>query len=94
MPFCLQCHATPVPERAGLSRQDGVGCESCHGPARRWISIHYLSDWSGKSVQEKRRFGMLPTKDLVSRAEACVDCHVGSVHAQVDHDLIAAGIHG
>src|SRR5262249_35640911 len=40
---CLACHATPGAERAALPqvvREDGIGCESCHGPAERWLGPH------------------------------------------------------
>jgi hypothetical protein len=84
----------------------GVGCESCHGPAAGWISEHTQLDvWQQRlSLQEKEAqglrdispgekhdLGFRDTRDLFIRSQRCAECHVGSKHAVVDHDLIAAG---
>lgn len=95
---CLACHATagnsPAPLTAPLAvvQQDGVSCESCHGPAERWLGAHTQLGWSRLSPAEKEsRFGMRPTRELHQRAAICVECHVGSPGRDVNHDLIAAG---
>jgi hypothetical protein len=90
--LCLQCHALDPArlrpeERYQLA--DGVGCESCHGPAEKWRAVHYLPDWAAR--QDKAALGFRETKNIVVRAEACVTCHVGRPGAEVNHDLIAAG---
>ena len=42
-PMCLGCHATPAgPRGLRFQTSDGVGCESCHGPASGWLSSHYV----------------------------------------------------
>jgi hypothetical protein len=90
--LCLSCHVHPEMEAAHhaerFSRVDGVGCESCHGPAEKWLSVHYQRD---KSRDELLRLGMWDTKDVRKRAEVCVKCHVGWGDGDVNHDLIAAG---
>jgi hypothetical protein len=93
---CLACHATPGAELAGTSaevvRQEGVGCESCHGAAQRWLGAHTQYGWNSLGPRQKEeQFGMRPTKELAARAAVCVDCHVGSAGRDVNHDLIAAG---
>jgi hypothetical protein len=88
---CLNCHATTTVSGSADMLLDGVGCESCHGPAQEWLGKHYLAEWKSKSTSEKERFGMYPTKDLVVRAQLCASCHVGTAGKDVDHDLIAAG---
>ena len=98
---CLACHVTPVPSpgRAGLDAlvNDGVGCESCHGPSGTWIGEHTRIGWAGRPSEEKARFGMVATSDIVRRAETCAECHVGAPARSglptrdVNHDLIAAG---
>jgi hypothetical protein len=93
---CLVCHSTtgtnPLVASPEVVRQDGVGCESCHGPAELWLGAHTQSWWNGLSVSDKEtRFGMHPTKALEKRAAMCAECHVGSPGLEVDHDLIAAG---
>jgi hypothetical protein len=100
--LCLNCHVQPGLEAAptkgdplGRSLRpvlaDGVGCESCHGPAEKWLKAHYLEDWKRKTAEEKARLGFRNTKDLVVRAQICVTCHVGCGNLDVNHHLIAAG---
>lgn len=86
---CLSCHAIDVPvARRGkkFDLTDGVGCESCHGPAEKWLEPHAKpkeANWShAKSVEN----GMYDTLDLVQRAEKCVSCHLA-----IDHLLVSAG---
>ena len=89
--LCLNCHVHrdyDNAEAAGehhprFSKEDGVSCESCHGPAGSWIDGHYRTDWD--------RQRMWPTRSLVERVKSCTPCHVGAKDMEVDHDLIAAG---
>lgn len=91
--LCLGCHVHPqaAEQQAHIPLSDGVGCESCHGPAEKWKAVHYLPGWKEKSAAEKQQLGMVPTKDLLVRAQLCASCHVGSGERDVNHDLIAAG---
>jgi hypothetical protein len=93
--LCLKCHAMNdgSKERTGdrFVLSDGVGCESCHGPAGDWVTTHYLDEWKGKSAREKEQLGFRNTKDLLVRARLCTECHVGTADKDVNHDLIAAG---
>lgn len=92
---CLACHATggigPTSVPAEVVRQDGVSCESCHGPAQHWLAEHTQYGWNNRSPQEKEQRGMRPTKELAQRAAVCVGCHVGAPGRDMNHDLIAAG---
>src|SRR5579862_7234343 len=41
--LCLNCHAANVsPEQRAqrFALEDGVSCESCHGPAEKWRTVH------------------------------------------------------
>jgi hypothetical protein len=92
--LCLRCHSMDAPavlhgERAAFA--DGIGCERCHGPAEKWLTIHYLRDWKDVSAADKERIGFHELKDLTRRAQLCIECHVGTPDTQVDHDLYAAG---
>jgi hypothetical protein len=93
--LCLSCHVNPDVETADhrerFSRADGVGCESCHGAAEKWLSTHYTVAWGTKTATEKQGEGMIDTKNPGVRAQVCVRCHVGWQEADVNHDLIAAG---
>jgi hypothetical protein len=99
---CLACHATPRPEQVLTATRaidaDGVGCESCHGAADRWLGPHTTSSWRDlDSATKQRDYGFLETKDLRARAKVCAGCHVGQFERDglprrdVNHDLIAAG---
>lgn len=90
---CLTCHATPSVRDADVSRpfRDaetafGVGCESCHGPARVWLHEHVRPGRDNESASEPKRLD-----DAWTRARTCAGCHVGQSGGDVDHDLIAAG---
>jgi hypothetical protein len=91
--LCLKCHGIDVdaPERNARFPSAEFGCESCHGPAEKWLSQHYLVGWREKSTRQKAEFGMRSTKDLLVRADLCATCHVGGPDREVNHDLIAAG---
>jgi hypothetical protein len=92
---CLNCHVRPhfnEAEHAGrFSAADGVGCESCHGPARKWLAIHYLDGHKGQRDRDGAGDAPRNLRNLEVRARTCLECHVGARDADVNHDLIAAG---
>ncbi len=99
---CLSCHATVEPadcQSRGLIDETviaaGVSCESCHGPAEKWVHEHTRVEWSGLSRFDSAT-GMRDTESIIGRADTCVRCHIGSRTADnlirdMNHDLIAAG---
>ncbi len=90
-PACLGCHSTPAAETgARFLRQDGVGCEACHGAAGGWIASHYAV---GASHAGNVAAGMIPLDRPQARASVCLDCHFGSDRPGqfVDHRMMAAG---
>jgi hypothetical protein len=90
-PKCLACHAlaTSQLERGReFAINEGVSCESCHGPSSAWLGPHTTRGWSRR---QSLALGMYDTEDLISRAEKCATCHVGSKEKSVDHEMIAAG---
>jgi hypothetical protein len=93
--LCLSCHVAPdVSRKPGvppLFHTDGVSCESCHGPAGRWLTQHYQPAWKQQGPAEKSALGFRLTRDLLVRARLCADCHVGKAGMEVNHDLLAAG---
>jgi hypothetical protein len=92
--LCLRCHAMNPdngPQHDRFVRDFGIGCESCHGVAEKWLGLHYGRDWSAKSSSEKRELGFQPMKSLVERAQLCATCHIGDKDREVNHDLLAAG---
>jgi hypothetical protein len=91
--LCLNCHSTTVTPRDGVQAAEGVNCESCHGPAEKWLTPHSRKDWVTISPDQRKELGFHDTRSLLSRAKLCADCHVGSQPSgrEVDHELIAAG---
>ena len=106
-PRCLACHVTPqaatLPIEQGQPPQEwasGVGCESCHGPAQKWLVPHRSEKWKHlKAEQKERDYGMNNLTTLAGRAKVCVGCHVGAAAdpkknlplRDMNHDHIAAG---
>lgn len=106
-PMCLGCHSTAgAVAVAGARRgtvpvEDGVGCESCHGPAGGWIATHYAGvlDAPGPGAEMRAKHqanlsaGLWKLEDPVVRAGVCVDCHFGSAGEGqfVTHRIMAAG---
>lgn len=90
---CLGCHATFVPASQQGPRfhtTDGVGCESCHGPAAGWLASHYEV---GGSHAANVGNGMVALERPQTRARVCLDCHYGSQDEGqfVTHAMMAAG---
>jgi Cytochrome c554 and c-prime len=89
---CLACHAlNEKPEQRAETFQtieDGVSCESCHGPAVGWLGPHTVKN---QTHEQNIKLGMYDTRDLVRRSERCLSCHVGTAEKEVDHTMIAAG---
>jgi hypothetical protein len=88
---CLVCHSDYVPETERGPRfqlSDGVGCESCHGGAERWLSSH-----TEKGVTHKDNLlrGLNILQDADVRAAVCAGCHVGDSSRLADHDIMGAG---
>lgn len=107
-PMCLGCHSTQGAiaasggaRRGSVPLEDGVGCESCHGPAGGWIASHYAGVGTNASpdaeMRDKHlsnlRAGLWKLEDPVVRAGVCVDCHFGSAGEGqfVTHRIMAAG---
>ncbi len=93
---CLACHSMDAGQTAPthgprFAIEFGVACESCHGAAGQWLARHTERSWKQLSDHQKSEFGFRNLRSLDVRADACIACHVGSPHATVDHDLIAAG---
>ena len=92
-PQCLSCHTDNVaPEKRGhnFKRSEGVGCESCHGGAEKWLAGH---DNVGTAHSTNIKRGLLPLEDAKTRANVCLACHMGSEDSGqfVTHRMMAAG---
>ena len=88
---CLACHALYVLAEARAKTfelNEGVTCESCHGPASAWLGPHTTRGWTH---EQSVAAGMYDTRNLVRRTEKCLSCHLGTQEKYVDHEMIAAG---
>jgi len=80
--FCLKCHATLVSgdERGPkFDWHDGVGCESCHGAAQKWLEPHTRE---GQTHAQNVALGLVDNNKLSTRAETCIACHTGLSHRE------------
>lgn len=92
---CTVCHAMDAPKKGEKFKdiaKEGVGCESCHGPAEKWKEPHQKKCWTkdqraaGGAKGLWANHGLFDTTDLVNRATMCVSCHM-----QIDKELLDAG---
>ncbi|MFZ0641104.1 MAG: multiheme c-type cytochrome [Candidatus Acidiferrales bacterium] len=88
---CLACHAIDAPPSTRATTfdlSDGVSCENCHGPASEWLGPHTTAGWTH---EQSLKLGMYDTRDIVSRTNRCLECHLGTKDKYVDHEMLAAG---
>jgi hypothetical protein len=100
---CIQCHTSnavnelwsPACFRNGqnISVQEGVSCQTCHGPAELWESEHIKPAWREKTPEQKAEFGFNTMEDPAERATMCTSCHIGSSERGriITHEMYAAG---
>ncbi len=98
---CLACHAPRHDQRSAdastppnYKLSEGVTCEDCHGGSRGWHRLHILKDqWRELSAAEKQSHGMNDLRDPLTRANVCLDCHLGNAENGqiVTHEMFAAG---
>jgi len=80
---CASCHSTVISGKESREVEDGVSCESCHGPGSDYKDPH--SEKPG-GYEKALKLGMLELKNLDARAKTCVRCHYIT-----DQKLVAAG---
>ncbi len=87
---CMTCHGTIVSGKESREVEDGVSCESCHGPGSGYKDPHSEGD-RNLGVQRPGyikglQLGMVELKNVDKRGTACVKCHYIT-----DQKLISAG---
>lgn len=84
---CLNCHYTSQHQNGRTKIISGVSCESCHGAAKKWVSIH--NDYGGpgqnrqtESPEHKKArreaaisLGMRNPSNIYLIARSCFQCH-------------------
>ena len=89
--ICLDCHADNIPsDKRGPKFQlsDGIGCESCHGGAEKWLDSHAAESATHKDNIAR---GMYPSEQPLKRAELCLSCHLGTKDKFATHTIMGAG---
>jgi len=90
-PTCLACHASNIPQKyqgEKFSMTDGIGCETCHGGAEKYIASHTDKDATrAKNIAN----GLYPTDDIIERTRLCLSCHYGASDQFVTHEIMGAG---
>jgi hypothetical protein len=90
---CLTCHTDEVPKaRQGVTfrRDDGIGCEACHGGAQPWLATH--DDSPAVTHADNVAAGMRALELPSVRATLCLACHVGDSNQRfASHAMMAAG---
>jgi hypothetical protein len=69
-PECLKCHVTGYGLDASrfeptYSQEEGVGCESCHGPGAAYKKITIMKD-----IEQAKASGL-----IIPNEETCKQCH-------------------
>lgn len=87
---CMKCHGTVVSGKESRDVEEGVSCESCHGPGSGYKDPHQEGEkgtGAGRPGYVKGlQLGLVDLKNLDKRADACVRCHYIT-----DEKLLAAG---
>ena len=74
---CTTCHSplqsvNPDLFVANAKTDVGVACETCHGPAERWLRAHTRPDYTHEM---RLAAGMRDVGDFYARANVCIACH-------------------
>ena len=94
---CVQCHYTSQYDGEESKPTSGVSCESCHGPAADWISMHNdLGNAATSGAREKRReeciaAGMRNPVNIYLIARSCYNCHTAPQERLVNQGGHRAG---
>ena len=76
---CMDCHGTVVSGKEKREVGDGVGCESCHGPAKDYLEPHQEGEPAlglrRPGYVQALKLGMTELRDAEVRAKTCTGCH-------------------
>jgi hypothetical protein len=80
---CASCHGTVISGKEAREIEDGVSCESCHGPGSGYKDRH--SEKPG-GYEKALKLGLVELQNVDTRGNTCVRCHYIT-----DQKLLAAG---
>jgi hypothetical protein len=73
--LCASCHYTSVKKGKKFKLVAGPSCESCHGAAAEWISIHNKKAPKAEKIAAASAKGMIWPSQLFDVAANCNSCH-------------------
>jgi hypothetical protein len=68
---CMDCHYTAQGTGKAAKAVAGVSCESCHGGAKDWISLHHQKP----QQPQAEAAGWIRPSNLYAIYSACFECH-------------------
>jgi len=81
-PKCLNCHATIktvdeklIDPKGKLTLEEGVSCESCHGPGSEYKSPKIMSRKAYKEDPQAAQKAAMEVGLILPTEEVCVTCH-------------------
>ena len=88
---CMECHGTIISGKETAEVEEGVSCESCHGPGSGYKDPHSEGPKGGPGIvregyTKSLALGLKALKDYNVRATACVRCHLTT-----DQKILASG---
>ncbi|MGH9429827.1 MAG: multiheme c-type cytochrome, partial [Terriglobia bacterium] len=88
---CMDCHGTIISGKETAEAEEGVSCESCHGPGSGYKDPHSEGPKGGPGIvregyTKSLALGLKALKDYNVRATACVRCHLTT-----DQKILASG---
>ncbi|UCE41567.1 MAG: cytochrome C554 [Candidatus Aminicenantes bacterium] len=79
-PKCFKCHA-PLAEKAPELKEEGVGCEVCHGPGSAYKKMSVMKDHA-----ESVKNGMTEYGSPEAIKKQCLSCHENAHGNTFDFD--------
>lgn len=88
---CMECHGTIISGKEGKEVEEGVSCESCHGPGSAYKDPHSEGPKGAPGTirpgyTKSLPLGLWDLKNPDVLAEECVRCHL-----LTDQKILAAG---
>ncbi|MER3524134.1 MAG: hypothetical protein C4326_08725 [Ignavibacteria bacterium] len=88
---CMECHGTIISGKEGKEVEEGVSCESCHGPGSAYKDPHSEGPKGTPGTirpgyTKSLPLGLWDLKNPDVLADACVRCHL-----LTDQKILAAG---
>ena len=83
---CMSCHSTAIANKGDAEVEDGVSCESCHGPGSEYRDVHKDIPKEKGGYDNAVKTGMVDLRKFDVRAATCVRCHLTT-----DQKILASG---